>query len=644
MIQLQSVSLQRGNLHLLELADLTIYPGQKWGLVGANGSGKSSLFKLLLGELHEDAGQVQVPKQWQIGHMAQETGHSSRCAIDYVLDGDQPLRDLEQRIATHSGDGESLAALYQEMENIDGYTAKARAERLIHGLGFKDSDSNRGVNEFSGGWRIRLNLAQALMCRSDLLLLDEPTNHLDLDATIWLEQWLNQYEGTLLIISHDRDFLDNLAEGIIHVEQRKLISYNGNYSSFENQRAERLAQQAIEFSKQQTRVAEIEDFVRRFRAKATKAKQAQSRLKELERMKKIAPAHVDSPFSFRFPAPERMPQTLITLDDIDIGYGDTALVKKINLSILGSTRVGLLGHNGAGKTTLVKSLAETLPLVSGELTKSVHLRCGYFAQHQVEALDMQASCALHIQRISPKASEQEIRNFLGSFGFQGERAFECIQHFSGGEKARLALAILAWQKPNFLLLDEPTNHLDLEMRHALTLAIQAFEGAVIIVSHDRHLLRSTLDEYWLVDAGKVTEFEGDLEDYQHWLSKQQTDDNAATAIPSSDTNTAGNAESSDSKRDKKEQRQYEAQIRAQLTPFSKKIKSIENKMQPLQKKLGELETALADPELYAGASTQLTTLLADQRATKAALEELEMEWLEQNEAMENKEAELRGEN
>ena len=502
MIQLQALGLQLGTKVLLEKADLTVYPGQKWGIIGANGSGKSSLFKLLLGELQSDSGSLTIPKDWVLAHMAQEVAHQSRSALDYVIDGDVALRTLEAEIASET-DGERLARLYSQLEILDGYTADARAQRLLRGLGFAAEDVSRNVMEFSGGWRIRLSLAKALMCRSDLLLLDEPTNHLDLDATLWLEQWLNQYSGTLLIVSHDRDFLDNVVGNVVNFENARLISYSGNYSSYEKQKAERLANQAAAFSKQQERVAEIEDFVRRFRAKATKAKQAQSRLKELERMEKIAPAHVDSPFNFRFPDPERVPQQLLTFAEADIGYHDKTVLHRVNVNVFGHSRIGLLGHNGAGKSTFIKALTGEVGLKNGERVESAHLQIGYFAQHQLEALDLGASCALHLQRLRPTASEQEIRNFLGGFDFRGDRAFETIQHFSGGEKARLALAILAWQKPNLLVLDEPTNHLDLEVRHALTVALQAFAGAIVVVSHDRHLLRNTVDEFWLIDSGKV---------------------------------------------------------------------------------------------------------------------------------------------
>jgi len=585
MIQLHNLGLQLGTKSLLNNANLTIFPGQKWGVIGVNGSGKSSLFKLLLGQLQADSGAVKIPKDWRLAHMAQEVGHAECTALNYILDGDAEYRALETAIA-NCQDGEQLATLYQQLDTIDGYSAPARAARLLSGLGFKPSDAERSVSDFSGGWRIRLNLAQALMCRSDLLLLDEPTNHLDLDATFWLEAWLQAFKGTLLIISHDRDFLDNTIGAIASFEGQQLISYSGNYSAFERQKAERLTQQNIAFNKQQERMADIADFVRRFRAKASKAKQAQSRLKELERMEKLAPAHSDSEFSFRFPNPEREIQTLLTLSDASLGYAHP-IVTKVQASLFGTSRIGLLGHNGAGKSTLLKSLAGALPVLAGERTESPHLRIGYFAQHQLEALDIHASAALHLQRLAPQASEQSIRNFLGSFGFIGDRALENIEHFSGGEKARLALAIVAWQKPNLLLLDEPTNHLDLEVRQALNDALSAFDGAIVVVSHDRHLLRNTLDEFWLVDAGKVSAFEGDLDDYHQWLIAERS---------SADSQPAGKTTSSDN--NKKEIRQNAAARREQLKPLTQAIRSAEKKMDLVQKQIQEKESILADPSLY----------------------------------------------
>lgn len=627
MIQLDKISLQRGSKFLLDGASLTVYPGQKVGLIGANGSGKSTLFQLLLGDIVSDAGNLDIPKQWRIAHMAQEVGHTQRTALDYVLDGDAELRRLEAAVAANP-DGEKLAQLYADLENIHAYTAPTRAQELLNGLGFSAKDAIRPVSDFSGGWRIRLNLAQALMCPSDLLLLDEPTNHLDLDATLWLENWLSRYKGTLVIISHDRDFLDNIVDRIVCVEQQKLDSYSGNYSAFERQRAEKLAQQQLSFDKQQERIAHIEDFIRRFRAKATKARQAQSRIKELERMEKIAPAHVDSPFSFTFTCADKMSTPLVHIARANIGYDNKIILQNVELSVVAETRIALLGPNGAGKSSLIKTIAGNLALLNGDRTYGEHFKLGYFAQHQLEALDIHASAALHIQRLSPTAREQEIRDFLGSFDFHGDRAFEPITHFSGGEKARLALAIIAWQKPNVLLLDEPTNHLDLEMRQALTMALQDFEGAVILVSHDRHLIRNTVNEFLLVADGQVNEFDGDLEDYYRWLSQHNnqshTQQNESEVKPSAE-----------SKVDKKAQRQQSAAQRAQLKPLTNKLKSLEQQLEKHQSRHAEIEAQLGDPTIYDDKNKhKLQALLLEQAKVQSSIEEAEENWLMISEELE----------
>lgn len=629
MIQLNQIHLQLGHKVLLEDASLTIYPGQKWGLIGQNGSGKSSLFKLFLGEVHEDKGECSLPKEWRLSHMGQEVGASRQSAIDYILDGDDQLRQVQEKIA-HTENGEALAKHYAELEALDGYSAEARAQQLLFGLGFSAEDGNRCVNDFSGGWRIRLNLARALMCPADFLLLDEPTNHLDLDATLWLENWLKYYPGTLLIVSHDRDFLDNVVSHIVSIDNYQLESYNGNYSSYELQKAERFAQQEAAFKKQQTRIAEIEDFVRRFRAKATKAKQAQSRLKELERMERIAPAHFESPFYFRFPTPDKQPQVLLQLSEADIGYTQNApIVRNIEFSILAGSRIGLLGHNGAGKSTLIKTLANAQALLGGERSEGTHLRIGYFAQHQLEALDLNASCALHLQRLSPKASEQSIRNFLGGFGFSGDRAFETITHFSGGEKARLALAIVAWQQPNLLLLDEPTNHLDLEMRHALTVALQNFEGAIVVISHDRHLLKNTVDQFFLVDAGRVTPFDGTLKDYENWLTTEKSSPSTTTDAQPASPSTP------ESKQDKKEKRQHAAALREKIKPLNNAIKKLETTIERLNGELKNLEEKLSDSTLYDSPNDTLNILLKEQATTREALQAAEEAWMEKSEEFES---------
>lgn len=626
MITLQNISLQRGIKQLLDNTSLRINPGQKLGLIGANGTGKSTLLQILRSALQVDAGEVFIPSQWRIAHMAQEVGHSDRSAVDYVLDGDTELRRIEAEIAaTPAEAGEQLGKLYAQLETIDGYTARSRAETLLHGLGFQPGDSERPVNAFSGGWRIRLNLAQALMCPADLLLLDEPTNHLDLDTTWWLEQRLQQFEGTLVIISHDRDFLDNVVDSIVHLGNLKLTLYRGNYSAFERQRSEHLAQQQSMFNRQQQQIAHIESFVARFRAKASKAKQAQSRLKALERMELIAPAHVDSPFSFRLPCADKLSHPLLTLSEAQLGYTGKPIIDKVNLRIDPQTRIGLLGFNGAGKSTLMKSLVGDLPLLQGDRVGGEHLAIGYFNQHTLEALDMQASPMLHVLRLSPSAREQEVRNFLGGFDFKGDRVDEVIVHFSGGEKARLALALIAWQKPNLLLLDEPTNHLDLEMREALTLALQEFAGAVVVISHDRHLLRNTVDDFLLVADGRVEVFDGDLDDYHQWLNQQH---NAAPAA-------TGNTADSDDKTDRKAQRQAAASRRQQLQPLRKQVQQAEKNMEKLQAQLDSAEAELNDPDIYAEDNKQrLQSLLKIQGEVRQQLAAVEEEWLQLSEEYE----------
>ena len=633
MITLHDLNLQRGSKILLEGASLRLHDGHKVGLIGANGTGKSTLFKMLSGHIAQDQGECSIPSGWRIAHMAQEVSHSDRSALDYVLDGDTEFRRLQTAIAEQDhDDGEALAKLYAQFEVIDGYTAEARAQELLHGLGFASHETTKPVSDFSGGWRIRLNLAQALMCPADLLLLDEPTNHLDLDTTWWLEQRLQRFKGTLLIISHDRDFLDNTVQHIVHIERAKLELYSGNYSAFERQRSERLAQQQQMFDRQQTQIAEIEKFVARFRAKASKAKQAQSRLKALERLEKIAPAHVDSPFQFQIPCAEKTSHPLLQITDAQLGYGDKAILKNVNLRVEADSRLGLLGPNGAGKSTLIKSLVAELSLLSGERTRGEHLAIGYFNQHQLEALDMNASPALHIQRISPTAREQEVRNFLGGFGFHGDRAFEVIKHFSGGEKARLALALIAWQKPNLLLLDEPTNHLDLDMREALTLALQTYPGAVLVISHDRHLLRNTVDDFLLIADGKVEVFKGDLEDYHQWLAQREA--------PAEDkpADEAGNGD----KVDRKQQRQQAAELRKQLQPLRKKVQAAERQVDKWQSQMDKLENQLADGSLYdAERKDDLQALLKQQSDCRQKLDTAEEEWMTLSEEYEALETSLR---
>ncbi len=632
MIRLQNLTLQRGPQRLLDGAELTLHPGQKVGLVGANGAGKSSLFALLRGEFAPDGGDCQLPPDWRIAHMRQEVDTLDRLAVDYVLDGDTELRRVQAGLAAAEAaqDGSALARLHSELDTADGYSADARARKLLAGLGFANEQMDRPVSSFSGGWRMRLNLAQALMCPSDLLLLDEPTNHLDLDAILWLEGWLKSYPGTLMLISHDRDFLDEVVGNVVHVEQRKLTLYRGGYSAFERARAERLAQQQQAFEKQQAQREHMEDFIRRFKAKASKARQAQSRIKALERLEELAPAHIDSPFDFVFREADKVSSPLLDLAEARLGYGEKAVLDKVKLQLVPGARIGLLGPNGAGKSTLIKTLAGELAPLGGRLQRGENLVIGYFAQHQLDALDAKASPLLHLQRIAPGEREQVLRDFLGGFDFRGNRCDEPVLNFSGGEKARLALALIAWGKPNLLLLDEPTNHLDLEMRLALTLALQDFAGAVVVVSHDRHLLKSTTDEFLLVADGRIVPFDGDLEDYARWLVdfrvRQQP---ASPAEPATD------------KTDKRALRQAAAALRQQLAPLKRQADAFEQELAKLHAALGALEQRLADPALYgAERKVELRDLLAQQAALKVREGELEEAWLEALESLENLQGQL----
>jgi len=623
MIILRDISLRRGSKLLLQDANVTIQPGQRLAMIGANGCGKSSLFALLLGELGADSGDIEGMAKLRIAHMAQEVHATDIPAGEYVWRGDSTLAQLRDELAQleNSGQFDAAALIHGKLEEIDGYSAERRVERLLQGLGFDEGAAARPVSDFSGGWRIRLNLARALMTPSDVLLLDEPTNHLDLDATLWLQQWLQQYPGTLLMISHDRDFIDATCERILHIEQQQLQAYKGNYSDFEQQRAERLANQQASYEKQQRRIAEIDDFVRRFRYKATKARQAQSRLKELERMQALAPAHIDSPFDFSFPPPARSSDPLLRLDGARLGYGAAPILSGVELHLRPGSRYGLLGKNGAGKSTLLKSLVGDLPLLAGERTCGEHCHIGYFDQQQLEALDLQASAALHLQRLSPEAREQDILNFLGGFNFRGDAATSLIAPFSGGEKARLALAMVVWQRPNLLVLDEPTNHLDLDMRHALELALQAYEGALILVSHDRHLLRNTVDELLLVHDGRVESYADDLEGYERWIlsSYRQVERSEPAAADSS----------------RKEKRQSAAALREKLRPLQKNIEKTEREMSAVEAEQAELQTRLGDTSLYSeGRKQDLADLLRREGELKARATQLEEAWLEQQQALE----------
>lgn len=640
MIRLQQLTLMRGTKPLFELADLTINPGEKVGLIGANGTGKSTLFAMLRDELHPDSGSIDFPKQWRIAHVAQETPALDRAAVDYVIDGDTVLRNYEQELATletqgTQADGHRIGELHAKLADADAYTAQSRAEQLLAGLGFTEAQMMHPVSSFSGGWRMRLNLAQALMCPSELLLLDEPTNHLDLDAILWLEDWLKRYAGTMIVISHDRDFLDGVTNVIAHIDDRKLKRYSGNYSAFERQRAAQLELAQAMLDKQQRKRDHLQSFIDRFKAKATKAKQAQSRIKALARMEELAPLRAAAEFSFEFREPERAPNPLLVLDKVEAGYrGDGGeekiIVRNINFTLQSGQRIGLLGVNGAGKSTFIKTIAGDISPLHGVAHLGKGLVVGYFAQHQLEMLRPDDSPLMHLTRIAPEVREQELRDFLGSFNFPGEMVKSAIAPFSGGEKARLALALIVWQRPNLLLLDEPTNHLDLETREALTEALAQFDGTLLLVSHDRHLLRATTDEFLIVADGSLSAFEGDLDDYRDWLlkTKSETPKGSSERLPNAQLSV-----------DRKEQKKIEAQERQRLTilrkPLEKRLQKIEVEMSDLQKEKLLIETMMADGALYEPSRKEaLQQLLEKQLRCKLSLEKIESEWLQIQEQLE----------
>jgi len=631
MIVLSDITLRRGSQKLLSDVSISLHPGYKVGLTGANGTGKSSLFAMLRGELGQDEGTLSIPPNWVIAHVAQETPASDMTALDYVLQGDQEYISLHKQLET--AEGAHLGELHAQLDAIDGYTTESRAATLLHGLGFSNEQIQHPVNSFSGGWRMRLNLAQALMCRSDLLLLDEPTNHLDLDAVIWLQGWLNQYAGTLILISHDREFLDAVVKHIAHIEHAKLTLYTGNYSAFEKIRAERLAQQQSAYEKQQRERAHMQAYVDRFRAQATKAKQAQSRLKALGRMQEISAAQVDSPFHFRFFEPDKLPERLLNVSDTAIGYGETIIINKLKMQLMPGQRIGLIGPNGAGKSTLIKFLAGEISAQQGESWQAQDLKIGYFAQHQLEQLDPEQSALEQLRALDKEAREQDLRNYLGGFGFKGERVDEPVKPFSGGEKARLVLALLVYQKPNLLLLDEPTNHLDLQMRHALSVALQGFKGAMVIVSHDRHLLKTVTDELIIVHNGKAEAFTGDLDDYAKHIAEaiKQKERSETT----NQSNPTKNKEIS-RKQSRKELRQQDAERRKQLQPLRNKIKKLEKQLDQLTEKQTQLNSILADPDSYLDENKEeLKKNLILKSDIDKALETVESEWMELSEEYEN---------
>ena len=661
MIRFINVSLMRGTKPLLENVDLTLNPGDKIGLIGVNGAGKSSLFGMLRNELHADQGEIDFPAKWRVGYVAQETPALDRTALDYAIDGDITLRKLEEDLARlealpeSNDNGIAIGHTYSALADADAYTVQSRGEQLLLGLGFTLGQMQEPVASFSGGWRMRLNLAQALMCPSDLLLLDEPTNHLDLDAIIWLEDWLKRYPGTLVIISHDRDFLDEIVNVIVHIDERKLKRYSGNYSGFERQRAAQMILAAGALEKQTRQRAHLESFVNRFKAQASKARQAQSRMKALAKMEELAPLRAAAEFSFEFREPLAAPNPLLVMENVDAGYpildghgdkiGAKTVVHDIKFSLQIGQRIGLLGVNGAGKSTLIKTIAGELQPLTGDATMGKGLSIGYFAQHQVEMLRHDESPLWHLSKIAPTVREQELRNFLGGFNFPGQMVTSSIRPFSGGEKARLALALIVWQRPNLLLLDEPTNHLDLETREALTMALAQFEGTLVVVSHDRHLLRATTDQFIIVADGKLQPFDGDLDDYKDWLFQTKLGkgttvlpaagkDNKTTfpSAPAVAAPAAPVVNTKEQKRADAEQRQKTAALRK---PIENKIKRLEEQIAKRNEQKAEVDAKLGEPGAYEPANkAKLKTLLADQSFYKKDLAQLEGEWLELQEQLE----------
>lgn len=639
MIYINNLEVMRGNNTLLNNACATIYPHKRVGLIGRNGCGKSTLFALIKKEILPENGDINIPSSWVISSVAQETPGLEESALDYVIDGDKQYRALEKELkaAEEANDGMKAASLHMELENIQAYTINSRAGRLLLGLGFSTADFTKPTKEFSGGWRMRLNLAQALICRSDLLLLDEPTNHLDLDTVMWLEDWLKAYPGTLIIISHDRDFLDNICTNIIHIEHKKLNCYTGNYTDFEVERAQRLALEKAMYDKQQTELAHMQAFVDKFRYKATKAKQAQSRLKAMERMEKIVLAQADSPFSFSFFENENvLPPNLIRMDNLTAGYPDKTVLTSIKMNIVPGSRIGLLGRNGAGKSTLIKTIAGEIPPLSGELALAKAVKVGYFAQHQLEYLDPEGTPLSHLTALAPDARELELRSFLGGFGFSGDKVTDPVGHFSGGEKARLVLALLVWQKPNLLLLDEPTNHLDLQMREAIIIALSSFKGALIVVSHDRHLLRTTTDEFYSVSEGKVFPFDGDLDDYHEYLMELDKKEQEKLNAEKADERAHKPVQTNDNFKNK-DQKRAEAAFRKTLSPLKKEIEKLEHSLDELNARKNELETILADASIYEAArKNELQAYLLEQSSVSEKLEEVETEWMLKSEELQDK--------
>jgi ATP-binding cassette subfamily F protein 3 len=652
-ITLRDITLRRGVKVVLQSANLVLQPGEKVGLIGRNGAGKSSLFAMLTHKLQADQGEVEIPPRWRVGEVAQDMPETEQGATDFVLDGDIPLVAAQHQLAAAEamnggeGDGEAIAHAHLALDEAGAFDARSRAQALLQGLGFKTAQLDAPVNSFSGGWRMRLQLARALMCPAELLLLDEPTNHLDLDALVWLESWLKRFEGLLVIISHDREFLDAVTRVTVHLDEFTLTRYSGNYTAFEEMRAERLQLAAASYAKQQERIAHLQRFIDRFKAKASKAKQAQSRVKALSRMEKLAPVLTSSDFEFEFREPQNLPNPMLSFDALDCGYGSTAIVRAFSRSVLAGQRIGILGANGQGKSTLVKTIARALPALGGRTTEGKGLVIGYFAQQELDVLSLADGPLMHLVRLArdvgPAAREQELRDFLGRFRFTGDMVTQAVGSLSGGEKARLVLAMLVWQRPNLLLLDEPTNHLDLTTREALSIALNEFEGTVMLVSHDRALLREVCDEFWLVAGGRVQPFDGDLDDYQKWLLEvsraaargQPAPEPPKAAAPAvaappprahATAKAAAPAPATAPKAEARESRQQSKQARVKQSersrPLRIELQRIDERMAKLGTEKAEIEAALAGP---GGDYAELGRRMAHVGAEVAMLEE---RWLE----------------